>query len=491
MGGAFGGKEVQANPWAAIAALGAWKTRRPVRVRLTRALDMALTGKRHPFLARYSAGFDHDGRLRRRSDLALLRWRLEPGSFRADPVARAVSLRQRLLAARTSNSRARLPDAQDFADGVPRLRRTAGHAGDRRDSRSGGAPAIACRRKWCASAISIARAITTHYGQPVKDAGRIETIWKQLKDIERVRPAARRDRRVSTHAHRHHKRGLAITPVKFGISFTATFFNQAGALVLIYRDGSVQVNHGGTEMGQGLHTKIQQIAADGLGMPSGSVRVMPTRTDKVPNTSATAASAGTDLNGAAVADACANSKQLAQVAAGCWTASRGQFPRGHCRKAGAAAFRSRRSAMRPIGSACRCSRRATIARPRSTSIRRRAGASRSTTSRTARRSPKWKWTASPATIACCARIFLQDVGDSVSPLVDRGQIEGGFMQGVGWLTLEELLWDAQGRLATAGASTYKLPSWSEMPEVFNVDFLERAAEPRSSCSAARPWASRR
>src|SRR5207302_5545809 len=139
---------------------------------------------------------------------------------------------------------------------------------------------------------------TTHYGQNVKDASRIETIWDQLLKTSRF--AERRQAIEEFNAaHPHRKRGMSITPVKFGISFTATFFNQAGALVLIYRDGSVQVNHGGTEMGQGLNTKIRQIAADTLGVSLDAVRVMPTRTDKVPNTSATAASAGTDLNGAA------------------------------------------------------------------------------------------------------------------------------------------------------------------------------------------------
>src|SRR5207253_11485611 len=144
---------------------------------------------------------------------------------------------------------------------------------------------------------------TTHYGQRVKDAGRIHTIWYRLLETSRFAERRQEVERFNA-SHPHRKRGMAITPVKFGISFTQTFFNQAGALVLIYRDGSVQVNHGGTEMGQGLHTKIQQIAAHALSLPLEAIRVMPTRTDKVPNTSATAASAGADLNGAAVADAC-------------------------------------------------------------------------------------------------------------------------------------------------------------------------------------------
>src|SRR5438270_395539 len=156
---------------------------------------------------------------------------------------------------------------------------------------------------------------STHYGQLVKDASRIPKIWNQLKDTSNF--AARREEVERWNsANPHRKRGIAITPVKFGISFTATLFNQAGALVLIYKDGSVQVNHGGTEMGQGLHTKIRQIAAESLGLAENAVRIMPPRTDKVPNTSATAASAGTDLNGAAVMDACAQLKaRLAPVAA--------------------------------------------------------------------------------------------------------------------------------------------------------------------------------
>ena len=156
---------------------------------------------------------------------------------------------------------------------------------------------------------------STHYGQLVKDADRIPRIWNQLKETSGFESRRVEVERYNA-AHPHRKRGMAITPVKFGISFTATMFNQAGAFVLIYKDGSVQVNHGGTEMGQGLHTKIRQIAAESLGLPESVVRIMPTRTDKVPNTSATAASAGTDLNGAAVMDACTQLKaRLAPVAA--------------------------------------------------------------------------------------------------------------------------------------------------------------------------------
>jgi xanthine dehydrogenase large subunit len=312
----------------------------------------------------------------------------------------------------------------------------------------------------------------------VKDASRIDVIWKRLKntsdfDSRRADMAACNARSV------HTKRGLAITPVKFGISFTATFYNQAGALVLVYRDGSVQVNHGGTEMGQGLFTKMLQVAADSLGVPVSQVRVMPTRTDKVPNTSATAASAGSDLNGAAVADACEQIKaRLTAVAA--------------------ATFGSEASAVRfhdgmvsggdtSIAFAALCE----------VAYKQRVPLFAHGYYRTpdihfdfkTSRGRPFHYYAYGAAVSevevdgftgayrLLRTDILEDAGDSISSIVDRGQIEGGFLQGVGWLTLEELLWDANGRVSTAGASTYKLPSLSEMPEVFNVDMLERATEP--------------
>ncbi len=253
--------------------------------------------------------------------------------------------------------------------------------------------------------------------------------------------------------------------------------------MLIYRDGSVQVNHGGAEMGQGLHTKIQQIAAESLGVDLERVRVMSTRTDKIPNTSATAASAGTDLNGAAVADACSELRgRLAQVAGTSLRLRCGRgriFPMAWSFRAAknSAPFRSRKFATRRIASACRCSRKATTARPGFIMIRKPAAARRSTISPMRAAVSEVEVDGFTGDYRLLRTDILEDVGDSVSPLVDRGQIEGGFIQGVGWLTLEELVWDAQGRLATAGASTYKLPSWTEVPEVFEVNFLERAAEP--------------
>ncbi len=457
MGGAFGGKEVQANTWGAIAALGAAKTGRPVRVRLTRQLDMALTGKRHPYLARYEAGVSADGRI---EALRLLLysdggWSLDLSEpvmwrslFHCDNAYYLPALDATGRVCRTHKTSQTAfrgfggPQAMLVIEEI--LSQAAQHLG---------LPAHVVRERNL-----YAEGDTTHYGQRVDEAGRIRTIWDQLKQtsaFERRRAEVAAFNAQQTHV----KRGIAITPVKFGISFTATFFNQGGALVLIYRDGSVQVNHGGTEMGQGLFTKIRQIAADTLGIAEDRVRLMPTRTDKVPNTSATAASAGTDLNGAAVADACTQLRaRLDAVAAG-----------------------------RPMPFEALCE----------LAYRQRVPLFAHGFYRT----PDIHWDPSSGTgrpfhyFAVGAAVsevevdgftgayrlrrtdILQDVGDSVSPIIDRGQVEGGFVQGVGWLTIEELLWDAEGRVATGGASTYKLPSWSEMPDIFEVRFLERATQP--------------
>jgi len=480
MGGAFGGKEVQANPWAAIAALGAWKTKRPVRVRLTRALDMALTGKRHPFLARYAAGFAGDGRLEG-VRVALYSdggWSLDL----SDPV---------LARALFHADNAYLLPAADLTGYVCRTHKTSQTA-----FRGFGGPqgmlVIEEIMEQAARRLSLPPEVVrkrnfyregdvTHYGQAVKDAGRIQTIWTQLQQssafVERRKAIG-----VFNANHPHRKRGLAMTPVKFGISFTATLFNQGGALVLVYRDGSVQVNHGGTEMGQGLHTKMQQIAAEGLGVLPEAIRVMPTRTDKVPNTSATAASASTDLNGAAVWDACTQlQERLRNVAAGLLQCESGsvRFSSGQVYAQGAveepitfrqvcdAAYRQRVSLF------AEGYYRTPEIHYDAATLRGRPfhyfvyGAAVSEVEVDAFTGDTW----------LLRTDILEDAGTSVSPIVDRGQIEGGFIQGAGWMTIEELLWDAQGRVATAGASTYKLPSWSEVPPVFHVNFLERAAEP--------------
>jgi xanthine dehydrogenase large subunit len=477
MGGAFGGKEVQASVFAAIAALGAWRTRRPVRVRLTRDLDIAITGKRHPYLAKYAAGFERDGRLTavRIQLFSDGGWSLDLSEpimwrsiFHVDNAYRlpAVEVTGRVCRThKTSQTAFRgfggpqgmLVIEEILAQGSQRLRLPADVVRERNFYREGD---------------------RTHYGAPVRDARRIGRIWSQLKGT-----SAFEGRRAEVTAfnarNANRRRGLAMTPVKFGISFTATYYNQAGALVLVYRDGTVQVNHGGTEMGQGLFTKILQVAADTLGLPVSMVRVMSTRTDKVPNTSATAASSGSDLNGAAVQDACLQIRsRLSDIAAsafGC-VASEVHYQDGIVSGAG-----------KSMGFAALCE----------TAYKQRVPMLAEGFYRTpdihfdaaSGRGQPFYYYAYGAAVSeveidgftgqytVLRTDILEDVGDSISPLVDRGQIEGGFLQGLGWLTIEELLWDQDGRVSSAGASTYKLPSWSEMPEIFNVSLLERAAQP--------------
>ena len=259
-------------------------------------------------------------------------------------------------------------------------------------------------------------------------------------------------------AHPNAKRGIAITPVKFGISFTLKHMNQAGALVLIYSDGTVQLNHGGTEMGQGLHTKMRAVAANELGVPLDSVRLMHTRTDKVPNTSPTAASSGADLNGMAVADACRKLKARMAEVEGSDAMS---FPD--------------------------LAKAATLQR-----------ISLSATGFYKTPNLEWDWAIGQGRpfhyysfgaalsevevdkftgMSTVRRVdILHDVGDSLNPAVDRGQIEGGFVQGMGWLTREELKWSSEGSLLTHSASTYQIPAFSDAPVEFHVDLLPDAAQ---------------
>jgi xanthine dehydrogenase large subunit len=483
MGGAFGGKEVQANAFAAIAALGAWKTQRPVRVRLTRALDMALTGKRHPYLVRYSAGFGADGRIE-----ALRLTLYSDGGWSLD-LSEPVMWRSLF---HCDNAYC-LP----AVEAVGRVCRT--HKTSQTAFRGFGGPqamvAIEEILSQAAARLSLPADVlrernlyrdgeTTHYGQPVEEASRLRTIWNRLKETSAFE--RRREEVAAFNAGQPHcKRGLAITPAKFGISFTATVFNQAGALVLVYRDGSVQVSHGGTEMGQGLVTKIQQIAAERLGVALASVRMMTTSTDKVPNTSATAASAGTDLNGAAVVDACGQIRsRLETVAADMLGVDRLEvrFEEGTVSAGGRSLG---------FGQVCEAAYMQRIPLFAHGFYR----TPRIYFDAQAGRGRPFHYFAFGAAVSevevdgftgqyrLLRTDILQDVGDSISPVVDRGQVEGGFLQGVGWLTIEDLRWDAQGRMATASASTYKLPSWSEVPEVFNVEFLPRATEADVVCGS--------
>src|SRR5690625_2970595 len=304
---------------------------------------------------------------------------------------------------------------------------------------------------------------STPYGQAVRHPERLASAWSQLETTAEL---DRRRAEVTSFnaANPHRKRGLAITPVKFGISFNFTTFNQAGALVHVYKDGSVLINHGGTEMGQGLHTKMLQVAATALGLPLSRVRLAPTRTDKVPNTSATAASSSADLNGGAVKDACEQiTARLRPL--------RAKHPDLSWDELVAAAYHQRIQLW-------------------AAGFYKTEGLSWDVTTMTGSPFKYFAYGVAAAEVEVdgftgsytTQRVdIVHDVGDSLSPLIDLGQIEGGFVQGAGWLTLEDLRWDessdaGRGRLTTQSASTYKLPSLSEMPRSFNVSLLERAHE---------------
>ncbi|GAA4812408.1 xanthine dehydrogenase molybdopterin binding subunit [Nocardioides caeni] len=463
MGGGFGGKEMQPHAYAAIAALGATLTGRPVRVRLSRQQDMTMSGKRHGFHATWRVGFDDDGRLQ-----ALEATLTSDGGWSLD-------LSEPVLSRALCHV--------DNAYWIPHVRvdgriaRT--HKTSQTAFRGFGGPqgmlVIEDILGRCAPALDLApeelrrrnlyaEGQATPYGQPVRHAERLDRAWQQMLDT-----SSYDERRAAITAHNaqdpHRKRGLAITPVKFGISFNFTAFNQAGALVHVYKDGSVLINHGGTEMGQGLHTKMLQVAATALGLPIERVRLAPTRTDKVPNTSATAASSGADLNGAAVKDACEQIlDRLVPV-------------------------RERLGATAPWEDVVHAAYLDRI-QLWAAGFYRTEGLSWDLSTMTGSPFKYFAYGVAAAEVEVdgftgayeVTRVdIVHDVGDSLSPLIDLGQIEGGFLQGVGWLTLEDLRWDAgdgpqRGRLATQAASTYKLPSLSEMPADLRVTLLERAAE---------------
>jgi xanthine dehydrogenase large subunit len=484
MGGGFGGKEMQPHGFAAIAALGATLTGRPVRLRLTRTQDMTMSGKRHGFHAVWKVGFAADGRLR-----ALAATLTADGGWSLD-------LSEPVLARALCHI--------DNAYWVPHIEVHGRIARTNKTSQTafrgfGGPQGMIVMEDIlgrCAPALGIpARELrrrnfyqegqTTPYGQPVRHPERIERVWTAVTDSGEV------DRRLAgiaafNAAHEHTKRALAITPVKFGISFNLTAFNQAGALVHVYKDGSVLINHGGTEMGQGLHTKMLQVAATALGLPLSAVRLAPTRTDKVPNTSATAASSGADLNGGAVKNACEQIRaRIADVAAGELGVHPDDVRFSNGIVTGLAATDAKLTFAEVVHLAY--FRRVQLW---AAGFYRTPGLHWDAKNMRGEPFKYFAYGAAASEVEVdgftgayrLRRVDIaHDVGDSLSPLIDVGQVEGGFVQGAGWLTLEDLRWDtgdgdSRGRLATQAASTYKLPSFSEMPEDFRVTLLERAAE---------------
>ena len=469
MGGGFGGKETQAGHLAVWAALAARKFKRPVKLRLDRDDDFMVTGKRHPFAYDYSVGHDGSGRI-----TALKLTMLANCGFSADlsgPVAdraifhtdNAYFLSDVEIASYRCKTNTQSHTAFRGFGGPQGVIVIEAILGD--IARKLGLDPLDVRMR---NLYGIEDRNTTHYQMKVED-NILEPLISTL-----AQTSGYRDRRAGiarwNAASPVIKRGIAITPVKFGISFTATFFNQAGALVHVYTDGSVQVNHGGTEMGQGLNTKVAQIVAQELGVPFKRVRSTAADTSKVPNASATAASSGTDLNGRAAQYAARNVRDnLAAYVSGLDGCG-----------AGAVTFQDGK-----------------VMSPKATrsfdEVVKAAYANRiQLWSDGFYRTPKIHYdkvtlTGRPFFYfsygAACSEVaidtltgesrvlkvdILHDVGTSINPAIDIGQIEGGFVQGMGWLTTEQLVWNDKGSLATHAPSTYKIPATGDIPEHFNI-----------------------
>ncbi|WP_224249995.1 xanthine dehydrogenase molybdopterin binding subunit [Hyalangium gracile] len=483
MGGGFGGKETQAAPFAALAALGAYYTRRPVKVWLNRDQDMEQTGKRHPFWARYDAGFSEDGRLLAlKADLVsdggwsndLSHAILDRALFHMDNAYFLPNVEVVGRVARTNQ-----PSNTAFRGfGGPQGMYVVEEVINRAAERLGLDPAEVRRLNYYGEGA----ASETHYGQRV-EGNRIPRIHAELMDSSEY---ARRRAEIEQFnaSSRWTKRGIGYQPVKFGISFTTSFLNQAGAFVVIYADGTVQLNHGGTEMGQGLHTKMRAIAAHELGVAVERVRVMNTATDKVPNTSATAASSGSDLNGQAVKNACDTLRErLRPIAAKLLQvegaeAERIAFAGGKVSHPGQPQRTVSFEAVTQAAYKDQVSLSATgYYRTPGIGYDRNSG----------RGKPFHYYAFGSAVVEVevsgltgehrIRRVdILHDVGSSLVPTIDKGQVEGGFIQGLGWLTCEEVLIDTKGRLLTHSPDTYKIPALGDAPEDFRVSLLERAPQ---------------
>jgi xanthine dehydrogenase large subunit len=482
MGGGFGGKETQAGHLAVWAAVAANHLRCPIKLRLDRDDDFLITGKRHPFAYHYRAGFDDSGRL---SGLELEM--LVNCGFSADlsgPVAdRAIFHTDNayfLEDVAISSYRCKTNTQSHTAfrgfggpQGVIVIERILGDI-----ARALGMDPLDVRLRNLYSDEVIAqgnattperRRDTTHYQMKVED-NILQPLITQLAHTSGYRK--RREQIAVWNAKSPViKKGIALTPVKFGISFTATLFNQAGALVHVYTDGSVQVNHGGTEMGQGLNTKVAQIVADELGVPFERVLSTAADTSKVPNASATAASAGTDLNGRAAQFAARHVRDnLAAFVAG-------------LDGVGAGAVRFQGGQV--ITDKCTRSFDAVVAAAYANRIQlwsdgfyRTPKIHYDKTTLTGRPFYYFAYGAAVSEVAIDtltgeSRVLkvdiLHDVGQSINPALDIGQIEGGFVQGMGWLTTEQLVWKADGTLATHAPSTYKIPATGDIPEHLRVD----------------------
>ncbi|OLO11993.1 xanthine dehydrogenase molybdopterin binding subunit [Chromohalobacter japonicus] len=488
MGGGFGGKETQAAPWACLAALLARRTGRAIRMRLPRGDDMRATGKRHPFHNRYRLGFDAQGVLTG-GDITVIgdcghspdlsEAIVDRAMFHADNAYSLGDARVTGIPARTHN-----PSNTAFRGfGGPQGMMIVERAMDDIARHLGEDPLTIRKRNLYRPGRDV-----THYGQRVEQTALLHEVVSRLETDSDY--WARRDAIRAYNAKSPIlKKGLALTPVKFGISFTAKHLNQAGALLHVYTDGSVMINHGGTEMGQGLHTKVAQVVARELGLDNSAVRISATRTDKVPNTSPTAASSGADLNGMAARNAAIEVRErLCEFAAEHYQLDREDLHLTDGELVAGRGESERRIAWGELVQAAylgRVSLSATgfYATPL-IHYDRTTGQGR----------PFYYYAHGAAvsevvvdTLSGEYRVtrvdILHDVGDSLNPAIDTGQVEGGFIQGMGWLTSEELKWDASGRLLSDGPATYKIPTIGDTPPDFRVSLLE--GHPNSQASLYR------
>lgn len=477
MGGGFGGKESQATGVAVLAAVAAQTTGRPVKVWLNREQDMLITGNRHPFATRYRAGFDEDGRFVAldieifsdggfSSDLSLPV--LDRALFHLDNAYYLPNLRFVGRACKTN-----LASNTAFRGfGGPQGMLATEVILDRLSEQLGRDPADLRALNFYGDAPRN----RTPYGQEVRD-NRLPRVFSELMATSEYR--ARRDAIATFNRNSvWRKRGIGFAPVKFGISFTKSVLNQAGALVLVYTDGSVQLNHGGTEMGQGLHTKMLAVCCHELGVVPEQVRVMQTATDKVPNTSATAASSGSDLNGQAVRQACATIRERLRPVAATMLGCDGQqvvFTQGVVRGNG------RELPFSEVVGQAYLEQVSLSA----TGYYRTPGIHYDHASGQGEPFYYFAYGAAVCEVEVdgatgehrLLRVdILHDVGTSLVPTIDIGQVEGGFVQGVGWLTCEQIVNDSKGRPLTLGPSTYKVPAIGDVPVDMHVKLLERAPQ---------------
>jgi len=473
MGGAFGGKESQATQWAALAALGAHVTGAPCKLRLDRDDDMIMTGKRHDFRIDYAAGFDKSGTVRsvdvtfnarsgHSEDLTM--GVVDRTMFHADNAYFYPNTRIRSRRLRTNT----VSNTAFRGFGGPQGMVFAEHMMDRIAYELGRDP-LEVRKANFYGDIGRDR---TPYNMRVED----NILPKLVEELEKTSDYWTRRKSIAgfNSSSPVLKKGLALTPVKFGIAFTLMHLNQAGALVHLYRDGSITLNHGGTEMGQGLFVKVAQAVAEEFGVGVDSVEITATSTAKVPNTSPTAASSGTDLNAQAAIAACRAIKEnLYGFIQQKWKVTRDLIDF----RDGKVVIGNEAVELGEVANA------AYVARVPLSSTGFFS-------------TPEIFWDREKATGqpfyyfaygAACSEVtidtmtgemrvdradILHDVGKSFNPAIDIGQIEGGFIQGMGWLTTEELVWDPAGKLMTHGPSTYKIPTASDLPDDFRVSLFE-------------------